>query len=81
MRKDVTPGPLDSHRYIENIVISKIVISGFFPIHFTVTFAEYSIFTIMPEWLLYKGSLYQGSTVETVATDYKKLPSCQVVVN
>ena len=32
-------GPLNSHRYIGNIVISKIVISGFCPIHFTVTFA------------------------------------------
>ena len=32
-------GPLDYHRYIGVIVISKIVISGFFPIHFTLTFA------------------------------------------
>ena len=28
-------GPLDCHRYIKVIVISKIVISGFFPIHLT----------------------------------------------
>ncbi len=33
--KDFTFGPLNSHRYIGNIVISKIVISGFRPIHFT----------------------------------------------
>ena len=32
-------GVPDSHRYIEVIVLSKIVISGFYPIHFTVTFA------------------------------------------
>ena len=32
-------GALKTHRYIGNIVISKIVISGFCPIHFTVTFA------------------------------------------
>ena len=31
-------GPLDYHRYIEVIVISQIVVSGFFPIHFTITF-------------------------------------------
>ena len=30
---------LDSHCYIRNIVISKIVLSGFCPIHFAVTFA------------------------------------------
>ena len=35
----ITFGQLDSHRYIGNIVISKIVISGFCPIHITVTFA------------------------------------------
>ena len=33
-------GTLNSHRYIGNVVISKIVISGFCPIHFTVTFAR-----------------------------------------
>ena len=33
-------GPLSSHRYIGNIVLSKIVRLGFCPIHFTVTFAE-----------------------------------------
>ncbi len=38
-REDFTFGPLNSHRYIGIIVISKIVISGFRPIHFTVTFA------------------------------------------
>ena len=32
-------GPLDYHRYNGVIVISKIVISGFFPLHFTETFA------------------------------------------
>ena len=32
-------GALKTHRYIGNIVISNIVISGFCPIHFTVTFA------------------------------------------
>ena len=32
-------GAPDSHRYIGVIVISKVVISGFFPIHFTITFA------------------------------------------
>ena len=32
-------GPLNFHCYIRNIVISKIVISGFCPIHFAVTFA------------------------------------------
>ena len=31
-------GALKTHRYIGNIVISKMVISGFCPIHFTVTF-------------------------------------------
>ena len=37
--EDFTFGPVNSHRYIGNIVISKIVISGFCPIHFAVTFA------------------------------------------
>ena len=37
--KDFASGPLDSLRYIGNIAISRIVISGFCPIHFTVTFA------------------------------------------
>ena len=31
-------GPLDCHRYIGVVVISKIVISRFFPIYFTITF-------------------------------------------
>ena len=37
-------GSLDSHCYIGNIVILKFVISGFCPIHFTLTFSgtEYS---------------------------------------
>ena len=34
-----TLGALKTHRYIGNIVISKIIKSGFCPIHFTVTFA------------------------------------------
>ena len=37
--EDFTLGPLNPHRYIGNFVISKIVISGFCPIYFTVTFA------------------------------------------
>ncbi len=32
-------GSLNSHRYIGNIGISKIIISDFCPIHFSVTFA------------------------------------------
>jgi len=32
-------GALKTHRYIGNIVVSKIVISGFSVIYFTVTFA------------------------------------------
>ena len=32
-------GALKTHRYIGNIVTLKIVISGFCPIYFTVTFA------------------------------------------
>ena len=42
--KDFTFGPLNSHRYIENIVISKIVISGRCPIHFTVILPGHIIF-------------------------------------
>ena len=38
MGEDFTLGALKTHLYIGNIVISKIVISGFYPIHFTVTF-------------------------------------------
>ena len=37
-------GAPDSHCYIRVIVISKIVISGFPPIHFTVTFAGTKVF-------------------------------------
>ena len=36
--EDFTLSALKTHRYIGNIVISKIVLSGFCPIHFTVTF-------------------------------------------
>ena len=39
--------------------------SGFCPIHFTVTFAGHSIFIVIPGILLYRGSLYRGSTVHT----------------
>ena len=39
MGDDFTLGALKTHLHIGNIVISKIVISGFCPIHFTVTFA------------------------------------------
>ena len=56
-------GALKTHRYIGNIVISKIVISGFCPIHFTVTFAGHSISIVIPGISLYRGSLYRGSTV------------------
>ena len=59
-----------SHRYIGNIVISKIVISGFCPIQFTVTFA---IFIVIPGISLYRGSLYGGSTVLRTLIDVPRV--------
>ena len=46
-----------------NIVISKIVITGFCPIHFTITFAGQRLLIVIPGISLYRRSLIRGSTV------------------
>ena len=57
-------GLLDTHGYIGNIVILKIIISGFCPIHFTVhNFCRHIEYSSLYRESLYRGSLYRGSTV------------------
>ena len=56
-------GASDSHCYIRVIIISKIIISGSCPIHFTVTLPGYRIFIAISGILLYRRWLYWCSIV------------------
>jgi len=58
-----TFGLLKCDRYIGDIVIPWIVKSGFCSIHFTVILAGWKMLNVISGILLYRRSLYQGSTV------------------